>query len=231
MANQTDMRSLINKLVEAASSNKLTTEFVTQHFNSKGFTTFEADGEKWYPKSASSKAGKDGQPILSLSWTTFDGKNFQDAAYKFARVYVNPDTNEVIKAQLAGTKDQVAGEESRDATRKQLESTILDALDKDPELQKMRKDFMATPTKAAAGNSIPRVGSFGKPRLYVISDKETYTSYELDSPAGDMVREKSPNAEKYLNKTAEIVKSIVPNAKVKVEDNWIGKRIRITVPK
>ena len=90
---------------------------------------------------------------------------------------------------------------------------------------------MATPTRAAAGNSIKRVGDFGKPYLSIISDKEAYTSYELDSPAGDMIRDKSPDAERYLDRTVEIIKAIVPNAKVKVEDGWIGKRIRITVPK
>lgn len=203
MATQTDMRSLINKIVEAASSNKLTTEFVTQHFNSKGFTAFEADGEKWYPKSASSKAGKNGTPVLSLSWTTFDGKNFDDAAYKFARVYVNPETNEVLKAQLAGTKDQVAGRNTSVEFLEQLEATIRAALNKDPEIKKMRDEVMRTSDRS---NASP----WRQPWLYQVSEKDTTASYAIDSPAGFMDYDGTPGLEEYLDRSIEVIKNAVP---------------------
>jgi hypothetical protein len=208
MTSTPDMRTLINKIFEA-SANKLTPEFVTSHFNSKGFTAFEADGEKWYPKSASSKPGKDGNPILSLSWTTFDGKEFADAAYTFARVYVNPETNEVIKAQVQGTKEQVAGEKSREAAKEQLQDTIRASLEKDPELQKMRQEYLRT-TKRMEGNPLKKMSRFPDPRLYTISSKEGRTSYELSRPSGYMAYDKDPNNDAYIARVTEILNNVVP---------------------
>ena len=78
----------------------LTTELVADQFNRNGFKSFEANGEKWWPKSASSKVNKHGKVVLSLTWTTLHGEHFADAAYRFARVYVDPDTHELIKAQV-----------------------------------------------------------------------------------------------------------------------------------
>ncbi len=189
-----EMRQIINTLSNLTEStvptiNDLDQEALISHYQKNGFTAFRHNNQIWAPKTATAKNTNK----LVLNWTsTFQRKDqlkFRDAAFTYARLMINPLTNDIIGAQVQGNAQDIQRKADAESEEKSLKDShreivgkIKQAIENDPEV---KKHYEAT-----LDELIPRAGPI---------IKKNYSESELEQFYRDM-KKFEPEVEVYVVK-------------------------------